>query len=101
MVLPLLEQAARSGVRIAVRTRIECEETALLENCGITIETQEGLQHSYAVIDRMVVWYGNIMYLAYSSSEANALRFENADIAGELLELEEYADLPEQLSIEE
>lgn len=101
MVLPLLEQAARSGVRIAVRTRIECEETALLENCGITIETQEGLQHSYAVIDRMVVWYGNIMYLAYSSSEANALRFENADIAGELLELEEYSNLPEQLSIEE
>lgn len=41
------------------------------------------------------------MYLAYSSSEANALRFENADIAGELLELEKYADLPEQMSIEE
>lgn len=49
----------------------------------------------------MVVWYGNIIYLAYSSGEANALRFENTDIAGELLELEEYADLPEQLSIKE
>lgn len=102
MVLPLLNQAVQSGVRVSVRTRIECEETALLENCGITIETQDGLQQqSYAVIDRMVVWYGNIMYLAYSSSEANALRFENADIAGELLELKKYADLPEQLSIEE
>lgn len=102
MVLPLLNQAVQSGVRVSVRTRIECEETALLENCGITIETQDGLQQqSYAVIDRLVVWYGNIMYLAYSSNEANALRFENVDIAGELLELEKRADLPEQLSIEE
>lgn len=66
------------------------------------IETQDVLQQqSYALIDRMVVWYGNIMYLAYSSGEANALRLENADVAGELLELEKYADLPEQLSIEE
>ena len=73
----------------------------MLENCDITIKTQDGLQHSYAVIDGMVVSYGNIMYLAYSSSEANALRVENADIAGELLELEEYADLPDLLSIEE
>ena len=101
MVLPLLEQAVQSGVRIAVLTRIECEETALLKGCGVMIKTQDGLQRSYAVIDRMVVWYGNIIYLAYSSGEANALRFENTDIAGELLELEEYADLPEQLSIKE
>lgn len=40
------------------------------------------------------------MYLAYSPGDANALRFENADIAGEVLELGKYVNQPEQLSIE-
>lgn len=100
MALPLLDNAVQSNVQIAVRTRTECEETALLGDCGVTIETQDGLMHSYAVIDGVTVWYGNIMYLAYSSNDANALRFENADIAGEVLELGECVSLPEQLSIE-
>lgn len=52
----------------------------------------------YAVIDRSVVWYGSIDYLSYSVKDANALRFENADIAGELLDL---LRPPEQMQIEQ
>lgn len=101
MVLPLLEKAVQSGVRVTVRTKIDGESTALLKGYGVMVETQDGLQRSYAVVDRTVIWYGNIIYLAYSSNEANALRFENTDIAGEVLELDQYADLPEQLRIGE
>ena len=72
----------------------------MLKGCGVTIETQEELWNRCAVIDRTIVWYGNIDYLSYSSKEANALRFESSDIAGEVLELQMSTDLPEQMRIE-
>lgn len=96
-ILPTLEKAATAGVIITIRTRppencppAQCaavtRSIALLTDRGITVETKEGLQHRYTVIDRSIVWYGDINYLSYSARDANALRFESPDIAGELLE---------------
>lgn len=110
-ILPILEKAAAAGVIVTVRTRPsenfspeQCDAVArsmaLLTDRGITVETKDGLQHCYAVIDRSIVWYGNINYLSYSVREANALRFENPDTAGELLELWEDSRDFEQLRIE-
>ena len=45
------------------------------------------LQQRYAVIDESVVWYGSVDFLAFGRKDTDVLRFENADIAGELLEL--------------
>lgn len=39
-----------------------------------------------AVIDKSIVWYGSADYLAFPKRDADTLRFENADIAGELLD---------------
>ena len=44
--------------------------------------------------------HGNIEYLSYSMKDANALRFESPDTAGELLDLWRDVDEPEQLCIE-
>ena len=44
--------------------------------------------------------YGNIEYLSYSMKDANALRFESPDTAGELLDLWKDVDELEQLCIE-
>lgn len=44
--------------------------------------------------------YGNIEYLSYSMKDANALRFESPDTAGELLDLWRDVDELEQLCIE-
>lgn len=44
--------------------------------------------------------HGNIEYLSYSMKDANALRFESPDTAGELLDLWRDVDELEQLCIE-
>lgn len=101
MLLSAFDRAVQSGVRITVRTRPGEDTIALLEQWGITVETQEELWQRYAVIDETIVWYGDIDYLSYSSKEANALRFESADVAYELLERQLPDRTLEQLRIEE
>lgn len=101
MLRPALDRALASGVSVTVLTRPGEDGAALLEDWGVAVETQERLWQRWAVIDKTVVWYGGVDLLSYSAKDANALRFESADIAGEMLELRESASQPEQLSIEE
>jgi hypothetical protein len=58
-----------------------------LKHIGAAVIEHKELQQRYAVIDESQVWYGSIDFLAYGRKDANALCFENADIAGELIEL--------------
>lgn len=108
-ILPVLEEKVTFGASVTVCTRApesnrpERRETirgliARLEESGIDVKTQKDLLYRYAVIDQSVVWYGNIEYLSYSMKDANALRFESPDTAGELLELWKKED--EQLHLE-
>ncbi len=97
---PALDGALASGVNITVRTRPDEGAVSLLESWGIAVETQEELWQRWAVIDKTVVWYGGVDYLSYSAKDATALRFESADVAGEVLDLQASAGLPEQLSME-
>jgi len=94
MLRPALDKALESGVSVTARTRPGEDAVPLLESWGIAVETKEELWQRWAVIDKTVVWYGGIDYLSYSAKDANALRFESADIAGEVLELREPAGLP-------
>ena len=97
-IVSLLEKAVSSGVNVTIYTRpsdeySEDQQTGvtsaitLLESKGMTIVTKKELSQRYAVVDQSVVWYGNIDFLAFSRHDANAIRFENTDIAGELLDI--------------
>ena len=57
-----------------------------LRAVGVNVVTQSGVHQKYAVIDRFIVWYGSINFLAFGRSEESVMRFENPDIAGELLD---------------
>lgn len=48
---------------------------------------RQDLRQKFAVIDESTVWYGNVDFLAFGKRDSYALRFENADIAGELLDM--------------
>lgn len=39
---------------------------------------------NYVVIDKRIVWYGNINFLSYNYSEESAMRFINESVAGRL-----------------
>lgn len=96
--LSILEAAVSTGVSVAIYTKaaesyaserqaIITAALNLLEATGASVFSQEDIPHHYAIIDESVVWYGNIDFLAFGRKDADVLRFENADIAGELLEL--------------
>lgn len=96
--LPILENAVSSGVCVTVYTKaLESYKPgqepgivsaiAMLEHAEVTVTMQADLQQHYAVIDESTVWYGNIDFLAFSRKDADVLRFENSEIAGELLEM--------------
>ena len=109
--LSLLQQAFDSGVGIVIHTKgadnydsqkqeSVREAIAMIEQVGITVYAHEELQQRYAIIDESIVWYGSVDFLAFGRKDTDVLRFENSDIAGELLAISEEAD-GEQLMIED
>lgn len=109
--LPSLQSAMASGVEVVVHTRdtagLAPEEQAgaheagrMLEQAGIAVVGHSALQQRYGILDERVVWYGSADLLAFGRRDASMLRFKNADVAGELLDLVQEAG-GEQLRIEE
>jgi len=96
--LPTLQERLLSGVEVVIYVKDADnfdskyqsdirEAVAMLEQIGVTVIKHKELQQRYAVIDESVVWYGSVDFLAFGRKDTDVLRFENADIAGELLEL--------------
>lgn len=92
--LPLLQGAASHGVRITVHTNDDDARqseitTAVdaLQSAGAEVILHKDLQQRYAILDERTVWYGNVDLLAFGRRDMDVLRFENADIGGELLSL--------------
>lgn len=96
--LPILQAALSRGVDLIIHVkdadsfepkyRADVREAmTILEQVGTTVVQHNELQHRYAVIDESVVWYGSVDLLAFGRKDMDVLRFENEDIAGELMEL--------------
>ena len=60
------------------------ESISQLRQTGTVVRACEELQQRYAIVDKSIVWYGNVDFLVYGRKNSDVLRFENADIAGEL-----------------
>jgi hypothetical protein len=56
-----------------------------MQNSGVKVIVKERIHQKFAVIDRRVVWYGSINLLSYGKSEESMMRFDNREIAEELL----------------
>lgn len=109
--LSLLQQAFDSGVDIVIHTEGSDnydsqkqesvrEAIAMIEQVGITVRAHTELQQRCAIVDESIVWYGSVDFLAFGRKDTDVLRFENPDIAGELLAISEEAN-GEQLMIED
>ena len=106
-----LQNAVDSGIDVVVYTRAAeqydprnqksvCEAIARLVQVGITVQTYKELRQRYAIVDKSIVWYGSVDLLAFGRKDTDVLRFENPDVAGELLALSGEAD-SEQLMMED
>ena len=100
-----MQSTVSRGVKITVHTNDDDARqseitTAVdaLHSAGAEVILHKGLQQRYAVLDERIVWYGNVDLLAFGRRDTDVLRFENADIAGELLSLTDETEC-EQLMI--
>lgn len=103
--LPLLQSAVSRGATITIHTSDDDARAAeiaavvvTLQSVGAGVILHKGLQQRYAVLDERIVWYGNVDLLAFGRRDTDVLRFENADICGELLSLTDETEC-EQLMI--
>jgi phosphatidylserine/phosphatidylglycerophosphate/cardiolipin synthase-like enzyme len=97
-VLKQLAPAIENGVRVTVVTCpiddfkekdreniIECAE--LLQNQGVIVKYKSDFHQKFTVIDQSVVWYGSVNFLSFGTNEESIMRFENDDIAGQLIDM--------------
>ncbi|MGL4594580.1 MAG: phospholipase D-like domain-containing protein, partial [Thermoguttaceae bacterium] len=93
----LLLRPLADSVKIGIITRPpECcrnddiagirEMSESLRQQGISVHTQDAIHQKFAVIDKRIVWYGSLNFLAYGASSETLMRFENRSLADELLE---------------
>ena len=95
--MKILDPIIESGVKVTVVTRppedfkerdrdavIECAEK--LQENGVTVKYKSDFHQKFTVIDQSVVWYGSVNFLSFGTHEESIMRFENADIAGQLMD---------------
>ena len=58
-----------------------------LTECGFNMVYVKDCCRHYAIIDKEIVWYGNMNLLSKENPEDNLMRVESTEIADELLEL--------------
>lgn len=91
-----LSFAQLNGVRITIITRqpdsFKLTEQPnmlaliqLISDSEITVILKPNNHQKFAVIAQNIIWYGSINLLSYGSAEESIVRFENSEIASELL----------------
>ncbi len=56
-----------------------------LFDSGIAVIQKPNIHQKFALMDQNTVWYGSINLLSYGTADESIMRFENMEIAGELL----------------
>ena len=96
-VLKVLLPAAMNNVSITIVTRppedfkdknkqivIDCSEQ--LKQYGIKVLYKSNFHQKFAIIDQFAVWYGSVNFLSFGTNEESIMRFENGDVARQLMD---------------
>ena len=84
--LPILQEAVTTDVAVSIHTKDaenydSSKQTdvqsaiALLREAGAQIITQPAPQQRFAVIDKKIIWFGNIDFLAFGKKDSDAMLF--------------------------
>lgn len=94
--MKILSLARINDVRVTVMTR-PAESYKLTDqpgmislmqslfDSGIAVIQKPNIHQKFALMDQNTVWYGSINLLSYGTADESIMRFENMEIAGELL----------------
>ena len=80
-----LRELLHNGIEIAMHIKERGFNEEDLLNAGIDVIHREDLSIQCAIIDKSIVWYGNVNFFGYNNEDNNVMRICDASIAGELL----------------
>lgn len=82
-----LRDLMHNGIEIAIHIKEKGYNETDLTDVGIDVIHNENLLIQCAIIDKSVVWYGNINFFGYNTEDNNIMRLCDSSIASELLDV--------------
>lgn len=85
--ISLLRDLMANGIEVVIRIKEQGYNENELQKYGIEVLCDEDLSIQCAIIDKSIVWYGNINFFGYNTEDNNVMRINDASIANELLNI--------------
>lgn len=80
-----LRDLLHNGINVSIHIKEKGYNEDDLANAGIEMSHHDNISIQCAVIDKSIVWYGNINFFGYNTDENNVMRICDSTIANELL----------------
>ena len=87
LIMSALVNLLHKGVSVVIRIEEEGGNEAELASAGIEVVCNKNQTLRCAIIDKSIVWYGNINFFGYNSEESNIMRIADHKIANEMIEV--------------
>lgn len=85
--ISLLRDLMANGIEVVIRIKEQGYNENELQKYGIEVLCDEDLSIQCAIIDKSIVWYGNINFFGYNTEDNNVMRINDAFIANDLLNI--------------
>lgn len=86
-IMSALANLLHNGVSVVVHVKEEGANEIELSNAGMDVVCNKEQTLQCAVIDKAIVWYGNINFFGYNSETNNVMRIADHKIANEMMEI--------------
>ena len=86
-IMSTLAHLLHDGVAVTVRIKEEGGNEIELANAGIHVVCNKSQTIQCAIIDKSIVWYGNINFFGYNSETNNVMRIADYKIANEMIDI--------------
>lgn len=85
--LSMLRELMANGIEIVAWVKEQGYSDQELVAYGIEVQYDENMSVQGAIIDKSIVWYGNINFFGYNTEENNVIRIVDSSIANELFDI--------------
>jgi len=86
-IMSTLAHLLHDGVAVTVRIKEEGANEMELANAGIDVICSNEQTLQCAIIDKSIVWYGNINFFGFNSETNNVMRIADYKIANEMIDI--------------
>ena len=85
IIIATLSNLISNGIEVAVHIKNECNEVEF-KSAGIEVICDHEQSILCAVIDKTIVWYGNINFFGFNPDDSNIMRIVDAKVADEMID---------------